>query len=260
MTDPHLDELASAHLDGATTPEEAARIEADPELRARVEALRLVRDAVATSPPPADPARREAAIAAALAAYDGAERPAESSVVTPLRAPSARRGASPTLRRVLGAAAAVVLLALLVPLLGQLGESHDDNASFDSTGAALEGPTEALGSAEDDARTTTTAAGVPQDLGAFDDLDDLVTALSAPDAQAQVDRGAADHAAGETAFDSAACVPATAQRNGTTGLERATATVGDEAVIVVVRQGDDRARRVVVYRASDCQVLAEAQL
>ena len=58
-----LDDLASAHLDGVTTPEEAARVAADPELVARVEALRAVRAAVASSPA-ADPDRREQAIAA----------------------------------------------------------------------------------------------------------------------------------------------------------------------------------------------------
>ena len=68
MTDPTFDELASAHLDGATTPEEAARVAADPALQARVEELRRIRDAVAEVPS-VDPARRDAAIAAALAAF-----------------------------------------------------------------------------------------------------------------------------------------------------------------------------------------------
>ena len=58
MTDPHdLDELASAHLDGATSPEEAALVDADPALQARVEELRAVRDAVwARCPPSTRPA------------------------------------------------------------------------------------------------------------------------------------------------------------------------------------------------------------
>ena len=68
MTDPFLDELASAHLDGVTTPEEAARVAADPALQARVEALRRVRAAVSEAPP-ADPVARDAAIAAALTAF-----------------------------------------------------------------------------------------------------------------------------------------------------------------------------------------------
>jgi hypothetical protein len=41
---------------------------------------------------------------------------------------------------------------------------------------------------------------------------------------------------------------------------RATASVADDAVILVVREADDASRTVVVYRASDCEVLAEVPL
>ena len=114
MTDPFLDELASAHLDGATTPEEAARIAADPSLQARVEALRQVRAALGEVPP-ADPVAREAGIAAALEAFAEATptersgaaprpagpRPAPGPVVD--RAAGPRRGRGHRAARPLGA-------------------------------------------------------------------------------------------------------------------------------------------------------------
>jgi len=65
-----LDELASAYLDGETTPEETARVEADPLLVERVEELRLISEAAATPVTPPPEAARESAIAAALAAFD----------------------------------------------------------------------------------------------------------------------------------------------------------------------------------------------
>jgi hypothetical protein len=62
-------ELASAYLDGEATADERARVEGDPALLAEVERLRRVRAAVvATRPVP--PAQRDAAIAAALGAFD----------------------------------------------------------------------------------------------------------------------------------------------------------------------------------------------
>ncbi len=62
-------ELASAYLDGEATADERARVESDPALLAEVERLRRVRAAVVVTPP-APPAQRDAAIAAALAAFD----------------------------------------------------------------------------------------------------------------------------------------------------------------------------------------------
>lgn len=72
MTDAPLppdDEIVSAHLDGAATAEEAARVDADPALRAR--AAELARVAAAVAAPVEVPATvREAALAAALDAFD----------------------------------------------------------------------------------------------------------------------------------------------------------------------------------------------
>ena len=69
------DELASAHLDGATTPTEAEEVAGDPELAARVEGFAATREAVRTGDLPIDEERRETAIAAALAAFDVQDAP-----------------------------------------------------------------------------------------------------------------------------------------------------------------------------------------
>lgn len=77
MTDPIPrpdDELVSAVLDGEATPDERALVEADPAARRRLAELRRVRDLVA-APVPVAGSVREAAIAAALAQFDGAAGP-----------------------------------------------------------------------------------------------------------------------------------------------------------------------------------------
>lgn len=67
---PDADELVSAYLDGEAAPDEIAVVEANPELMARVEALRSVTEALA--PPVTPPASgvRQAHLSAALAAFD----------------------------------------------------------------------------------------------------------------------------------------------------------------------------------------------
>ncbi|HEV8115309.1 MAG TPA: hypothetical protein VGP53_03655, partial [Acidimicrobiales bacterium] len=134
--DPLLDELASAHLDGTASPEEVARVAGDPALQARVDELRAVRAAVGAIPV-VDPRRRDAAITAALAVYD--EQPEGPKVRTPpvtsLAAVAARRRTAPVARRLVGVAAAIVLLALLVPLVAGLGERSDDDQAAETSTA-----------------------------------------------------------------------------------------------------------------------------
>jgi hypothetical protein len=262
MTDPALDELASAHLDGATSREEAARIAADPALQARVEELRRVRAAMG-SPVAIDPARREAAIAAALAAFADTEddEDSASAPVGPLATLAARRGPSPRAVRVLGAAAAVVLLALLVPLLGRLALSADDDseASFESTGAAIEGASPDAQDSGAAAPTSTTAALGDEDLGAFDDLQALAETLSGTDALAFED-GAESEAA--TPAEGRCTAETTEERaGGTTVVDRALATVSGEPVIVVIVRGTVSGPGTLrVYRVADCTLVAELPL
>ena len=184
-----LDELASAHLDGATSPEEAAQVAADPALQARVEELRAVRDAVAAVPP-VDPARRDAAIAAALAAFEeaGPPEPGRSASVTSLTEVAARRGRSARARRWLGAAAVIALLVALVPLVRQarrrLRRRHGQRAGgFTETGAAIgderraRRPEAAADGGE--RRHDRPSAATGSTLGAYDSVDELAAAVRA---------------------------------------------------------------------------------
>ena len=259
MTDAHdPDELASAHLDGATSPDEAALVAGDPALQARVEELRAVRDAMQEAPP-VDPVRRDAAIEAALAAFDEDAAAAEGApaAVTPI---ASRRGISPTAIRVLGAAAVFVLLALLVPLLRNLGDSDDDTASFEATSDAIGGSADAA--TDDDAgaevaespNASTTVPAPMSDAGpAYADLDALAEAVSAGHlAGAPLDsqeRGQQQQ--------SAFCPTSPSADSDT---EVSTAVVAGEPVIVVVRTAADGTRRLTVLSADGCRVLDERRL
>ena len=72
--------LANAYLDGEVSADERARAEADPEVVAEVARLRAVGDALRVTDAP-DPQRREAAIEAALDAFE--LRPAATIATTP---------------------------------------------------------------------------------------------------------------------------------------------------------------------------------
>lgn len=233
-----LDELASAYLDGATTPVETARVEADPELLARVEALRAVRVALAVAPL-VDDERREHAIAAALAAYDEQHQAPSSATalgsLTPLT--SRRRGPSPRAWRVVGAAAAMAALAALVPLLASLSS---DTSSDDSTTASVADDTSAQvpsGAAEADLSTSTTAATAPGYLGSFESDDALVQALR----DTPIDEQAA--MAPDVGADPASCVDelVAGLPEGAIPILVATATVAGEATAVVVTPDEVRA-------------------
>jgi hypothetical protein len=169
---------------------------------------------------------------------------------------------SPTARTVLGAAAAVALLALLVPVLGRLGQSSDDDsASFDSTGSAIEGGAGDAATAEDSGSGATSSTAVlptAGDLGTYADLDALVDALlSSPQDLVETEP--------PNAFEPDACAIAI-NRDGANAnadaatAERATATIAGDAVIVVVRDAESGARTLVVYRADDCTILRQVPL
>lgn len=71
MTD-HHDDLASAYLDGQLSPDEAARVESDPQLMAEVDALAGVVEGLQTEEAPVSSGTRERHLAAALAIFDRA--------------------------------------------------------------------------------------------------------------------------------------------------------------------------------------------
>ena len=123
--------LANAYLDGEVSAEERARAEADPEVVAEVARLRAVSEALRVTDEP-DPQRREAAIHAALDAFE--LRPAATIATTPelpVAPPvslDARRRAR-WLRPLAAAAAVVVLIAGGVALLRDRDEDGGDDAS-----------------------------------------------------------------------------------------------------------------------------------
>jgi hypothetical protein len=256
MTDAHdFDELASAHLDGATTPEEAALVASDPALQARVEELRAVRDAMREAPA-VDPVRRDAAIAAALDAFDDDAAPGVPlAPATPI---APRRGLSPTAVRVLGVAAVFVLLALLVPLLSNLGDGGDADT-------ASEGTSEELGDAEVDTGNDTaaeapaspeltTTAPTPAAGGAtptYADIDALAEAVLAGDLAANRLSSQDDGVSQESA---ASCA------TPSTDTQVATAIVAGDPVIVWIRPLSDGTRRLTVLSADGCRVLDEREL
>jgi hypothetical protein len=263
MTEPHdLDELASAHLDGATTADEAARIAADPALQARVEALRAVRSALRApaAEPPED--AREAAIAAALAAYDDDDGQAaggpDRSVVTPL---PPRRGLSPTAIRVVGAAAVVALLALAVPLLLRSADDDDTATSFEATGEAISdgaleraedgGEQEAAGGGDQ----STTTGGVPleADLGSYSSVDELLAHIGG---RTSFEQGSTPDSGGfsapESAEDRTSCAAARQAAS-----EVARAVVDSREVLVLLLRRDDGSQRLTVVDAVTCEVLAD---
>lgn len=140
MTDsPTPDELVSAHLDGEASPDDDARVNADPHLRSRRQAFARLREELADLEMPG-PARREANIAAALAVYDelvvtaAPHVPGDATGATVVDLAAARR------RRRLAvlAAAALVLVAALGVAALRRGLGRDATGDATSATATLE--------------------------------------------------------------------------------------------------------------------------
>jgi hypothetical protein len=161
MTDRPLDrrdELASALLDGEPVGDARA---ADPAVRARAEQLRAVAEAVRAPVPAAPASARDAAVAAALEVFDAAG--AEPVPGSPSPSPGRwwQRGSGPPDRRLrlLGAAAAVLLVLAAIPVVASLSRTADDDTA--SAPAA-----EAEPDADGDALMETFTADGADDLGA----------------------------------------------------------------------------------------------
>jgi len=252
MTDPHdhrLDELASAHLDGMTTPEEEQQIASDPELQRRVARLGSVRAALAEGPP-VDDDRREAAITAALDALDD-DRPA---------AITRRIDRRPAALPVLAAAAIVVLIAAVATLL--LRDTDDGDLSADDASSAdLQEETESGGGADEQAATSDAPvdAAAITDLGDFADLGALEGALradgSAGPTTTSVSSEAADSDAGEVDRFQTALRSCTGANAAADDLARA--TVAGSPVLVVRRPAEATGAVALVLDPTSCAVLLE---
>ena len=133
-------ELASAYLDGEATPDERARVEADPILLAEVERLRAAAAAVAAVDAPSVE-QREAAVGAALATFDELRvTAAEPEPPTPpanVASLDRRRQA-----RVMQALTAVAAVAVLV--IGGFVVANREGPD-DSAGDIRQAPATALG-------------------------------------------------------------------------------------------------------------------
>jgi hypothetical protein len=157
------DELVSAYLDGEATAEEQARVEADPELQARVAEFAATRDAVGADVPIVSDATRDAVLARVL-----------GTVIAPTNVvPLRRRRPEPA--KVLGVAAAAIAVAFLggaIALLANDGRGDDDTASSGGGAIAM--------SESDDAASNTTAASGEDRAGDGDSADDSGGAAPAP--------------------------------------------------------------------------------
>lgn len=283
-------ELASAYLDGEASDAEAARVEADPALLALVDSMREARERVQAAPSAVDPARREAAIAAALAAFDeqhAADAP-EAPVTSLVDVAARRAGTSTRTLRIVAVAAVIALVALAVPLLAGLGGGDDDDAATeavqDSSGdsggddfdasagagpdAAEDGELEApasgsppVGSAGDlseDAAQRLLSLGYATDLGSFSDLTELEDAARAA-------LGAERASTPSTSWGSdlaTQCVVDTAEdllNQGMTIDLAAPATLEGQEVAVIVSSKDGQ-QRFAVVALTDCTEVTVGRL
>ena len=202
---PSDDELVSSYLDGEATPEEVARVEADPGLLARAEEMGAAIELAATpvQVPELDLARIRAR---AVAAGD------TTPVVRDLRAGAAERDRRHETRsRLLAIAAAVVFLGVTVTVISSIDQdANRDTASVDDATASDSSEADGGDDLGDDAST----AGLDT-LGDVDedDADEESRALAAEaapladtDAAAATDSGTdggADDSAGAESTDPA---------------------------------------------------------
>jgi hypothetical protein len=159
MTEPRrpsddVDELASAYVDGEATPGERARVEADPDLVARVSELRAVRSALAAPLVQPDARVRERVLAAARAeavvSTGGGPSP---GVVVAIGQRRSRR-----MMAVIGAVAAGVIAVALVAVVATRPSSHDSSSSASIDTRSRDAATTVAAPAEP-AASTTAAAG-----------------------------------------------------------------------------------------------------
>ncbi len=178
-------ELVSAYLDGEATDDERARVEGDPALVARVQALAALVTQV-QDVPAAPAGTADAHIDAALADLDGTSTEVVDDAADTERVVAfARPEPRPFWQRIpLGAvAAAVVVLALVgaVGLAGLAGDGGDDSATADLHVAEDSGDDAADDTATDDAAGGDTAAPT-EEASAFEADDEAMDGAASPDA------------------------------------------------------------------------------
>lgn len=266
MTDHHdpldpLDELASAHLDGETSSDEAASVASDAQLLARVEGLSAARELLRRTEVTIDPKARDRAIEAALVAFEAEDASAlpaqDDGAAVAALAPRAARRPSRRAIELLGIAAAVALLALAVPLLGRLDSGSNDNvaATAGQTGDAASGAAPNVKSA---APSTPAFDGdAVAHLGSFADVPQLTgavrAALSGSNAYA-TESGRS--AVSDSALESSTTPCSNERARIGSALYTALAELKGLPVVVIVRDDPAGGRSMVVLDASDCTTVA----
>ena len=248
------DELLSAHLDGATTGEEAARIAADPELMARLAALRDAAALVAAPVEPASDDERDAAIAAAVATARG---------VAPVIDLDARRRRRVRLQLVSAAAAIAVLAVAAIGLVNRDESNRATSTALAVTTTAGERVASAA-TGQADAGAGAAFSASPRDLGSFTDTGSLAAAARGALAASKSSGGTTEadtQAGGATTTTApgapgavaplAACDP---DLEGGVVLLDAAATLDGAPVRVLVVQLADSSEQLIVLDAR-CAVL-----
>jgi hypothetical protein len=187
-----LDELASAHLDGLADPAALAAAQHDPQFSGRIDRMGRARAVVRSGFGPTDLTRRDAALAAAMAAFDDPTaadpmpRNQSTAVVTPIEVAAARRSI-PRRWRTIGIAAAVVAGALAaVPILTMNDGKPDSDLATELSAKDADTADENRTMAADApfadtaaAPQASTAAGLG-DYATYDDLAERVKTQLAP--------------------------------------------------------------------------------
>ncbi len=204
MTDvsPADDELISSYLDHEATPEDAARVENEPHLTARVDEMRAAIAFVDTPPviPEADLDRIRATAVAAFEAQSGPAAAAAPAVdMAAARAKRLERR-----NRLLAVAAAVVLFGGIVAGIASLDTDDDDSAtdSADDAGSddgGDDGSLDALGSANDGADFD---MGDSADMSMDAEMEDMDTASDESVEAEGDDEAGSDDAADDVSADS----------------------------------------------------------
>jgi putative zinc finger protein len=236
-----LDELVSAYLDGEATAEEAARVEGDPELQARLAEFAATRDAVRATVSGVTDDARDALLA----------RVVGTVIAPPNVVPLHRRRVAPA--KVLAVAAAVVAIAFIggaITLLANDQRDSETSASDDSGGAI------AMSIGEDAASATTgaptadggaAASPTPADqypsLGEFSDVAALQGRLDEALEQAPVETTTA-----QEGRDAMSTPQALACETGVAVVYRA--VLAGQPVLVLV--GDET---VTVLADGDCSIV-----
>lgn len=257
-----LDELASARLDGATEPVDPSVAD---EVAGRQERFERVR-AVLADAGSVDPDAREAAIAAALAAADDVDVAGDAG---PGRDDLAERRAARDRRRGMGlrvagiAAAALAAVALGAVVLDGGGDDDADTAdapAFDTAEEGLEGDLGDDGADPTDEQSGNQRVAGVDDLGEFDDVDELLDAIDARlpvDADGEVQESVASEVPTEGAAGASRDESCTGTRTDGEELDAllAVARVGGRPVGVWFTADGD----AVVVDAGTCEVVGRPQ-